>query len=118
MIGSMKHVEPVVGELNPYVSLSGVKMEGWFNFMLPTIAGLVRVTGTRIDILAVTSLPPGVGHFHTFMEELKHNYTTIAVWEIWNRALKVMLFKYGFRKVVEDLGDGDGKTEGMRWDAP
>lgn len=102
---------PIVGTLTPFLTALDA---GFSTFETPTIDGLARVTETRIDFLAVVARNPGKGDFHRFIEDCKQSYDTIAVWEIFNANLKVMLARWGFREVLE-LMDGS-ISRGMRWD--
>lgn len=102
---------PVVGGLAPFAVSTGTE---FCSFQTPTVHGLARVEGKRIDLLAVVAVVTGRGDFGRFVDDLKRSYETIAVWEIWNADLNSMLHRRGFKPVREDV-DGDLVT-GVRWD--
>lgn len=102
---------PVVGQLSTFAAGTGTQ---FCSFMTPTVHGLARVEGKRIDLLAVVAVVSGRGDFGRFVDDLKRSYETIAVWEIWNADLNSMLHRRGFKPVREDV-DGDLVT-GVRWD--
>lgn len=102
---------PVIGELAPFATATGTE---FCTFHTSTIHGLARVDEKRIDLLAVVAVISGRGDFARFLDELKANYETICVWEIWNRELNAMLLRRGFAAVREEV-DGD-LVQGVRWD--
>ncbi len=72
------------------------------------INGLAKVSGKRLDILAVIARTPGKGQFRRFIAAAKNAYETVAVWEDWNPVIGEALQRYGFRK-TSMIGD-DGKA--------
>lgn len=98
---------PIVGRLTPYGD------SGFSHFGTPTIVGLVKVLGDRIEFLALVALEPGRGHFTAFLEELRAAYSEIVVWEIWNERLDAMLRREGFVTVI-GLDRGD-VNRGLAW---
>ena len=96
---SVRVKHPVVGELMPYGGLLGADV-GFSHFGTETIVGLTKVSGDRIEFLALVALEPGRGHFTAFLEDLRAAYREIVVWEIWNERLEAMLRRQGFVTLV------------------
>ncbi len=62
---------------------------GYDRFQSPTgIDGLCRVTGKRLDLLAVFAAQEGKGQFRNFIAKSKKEFETIRIYEIWNPTLK------------------------------
>jgi hypothetical protein len=82
------------------------------------IEGLCKITGGVIEILAVLSTNPGNGNFRSFMDYLKHEFSTVKVWHIESDFLAEALLRYGFRPWSEKFCiQGEWETsEGFRWD--
>lgn len=79
------------------------------------INGLAEWRGDRIEILAVVANNPGQGNFKKFIADLKREFRTICIWEIWNPWLGDVLKRYGFTDETDIRSDGESVT-GMRWD--
>lgn len=62
------------------------------------INGLAKVTGKRIDILAVVATRQRTGQFRRFIAAAKNAYDVVAVWEDWNPVISEALQRYGFRR--------------------
>lgn len=94
----------------------------WADYDTPTMQGMARVTGRRIDLLVILSKEQGKGHCRDFISELKRAYHAIGVWEIDNPTLLAALDRWGFTIATESLGDTSAFTgepllsTGMRWD--
>jgi hypothetical protein len=107
-------VYPVIGELAPFALGTGTQ---FCTFQTATVHGLARVE-ERADRSpgCRRRRQSGRGDFRRFLDELKRNYETICVWEIWNQELNAMLGRRGFKGVREEV-DGD-LVQGLRWDKP
>jgi hypothetical protein len=81
------------------------------------IDGLCRITGRKIEILAVHAANPGTGRFRRFIHALKKEYDTICVWQIHNPIVEACLLRYGFAPEFQIEGDGE-EVNGLRWDRP
>jgi hypothetical protein len=90
---------------------------GYERFVSPTgISGLARVSGKRLDILAVNAIRRGTGQFRSFIARAKQEYETVCVWEIANPLLDIVLPRYGFRRVLE-IDERTGEwIDGHRYD--
>jgi len=80
------------------------------------IDGLAKVTGDRLDILAVAARTTGKGQFRKFITLAKQEFKTVCVWEDWNPILGPALARYGFTPEKEIQADGE-VVDGWRWDA-
>ena len=78
------------------------------------MAGLAKVTGDRLDILAVNATQQGQGQFRDFIAAAKKTFKTVAVWEDWNPILAPALERYGFKpaQCVEAWGE---TNNGWEW---
>ncbi len=75
--------------------------------------GLIKVSGTHLDILAVHTFTPGHGQFRTFINDCKREFETIRLLEVWNSRLARKLKKYGFEPFIA-TEDGE-QLSGYRW---
>jgi hypothetical protein len=71
------------------------------------INGLAKVTGLRIDILAVVATRQRTGQFRRFIAAVKNTYDVIAVWEDWNPVIGAALQRYGFHRAAMTGIDGE-----------
>jgi hypothetical protein len=80
--------------------------------------GLVKISGNRLEILAVHSDYPERGYFREFIKAAKQNFKTICIWHVNSIALDYCLPRYGFRPWSEkQLCQGEWETlTGYRWD--
>ncbi len=71
------------------------------------MAGLAKITGDRLDILAVNATNEGKGQFRQFIAAGKKSFRVVAVWEDWNPILAPALERYGFKpaQCVEAWGE-------------
>ena len=78
------------------------------------MAGLAKVTGDRLDILAVNATQEGQGQFREFIAAAKKTFRVVAVWEDWNPILAPALERYGFKpaQCVEAWGE---TNNGWEW---
>lgn len=83
------------------------------------IDGLMKWKDGRLDLLAIFTANPGTGQFREFIKEAKLISSTIFVWHIFNPTLGKILFRYGFKPVVETfkIQDREDVAKGVRWDA-
>lgn len=115
--------QPVIGDLRPSRAseiaaiLAGVDAPLYEEFDTDTMQGLAKVANGEIEILAVLSKREKCGNFRSFIADLKQNYTSISIWEIWNPNLRVILKRYGFRDAHRREKDGERIT-GMKWSTP
>lgn len=70
------------------------------------IDGLGKITGKRLDLLAIVALDPGTGQFRRFIAEAKTHFDTIAILHDWNPLMPEILKRYGFRPIVCEQHDG------------
>lgn len=108
-------MKPIMGNTcpDPFGMMLGT---GYYRFESMTgIDGLAKESGERIDILALaTKHALRQGRFRNFIQQLKKQYQTICIWEIWNPWLEPVLIRYGF-KPVSEVHYGENVT-GVRWD--
>lgn len=104
-----------IGKTTP--SFIGVMLgTGYDEFQSPSgIGGLCKVTGDRLDLLAVHASIEGKGQFREFIRQCKEWFKTICVWHIANPVVEGALERYGFTPETEIDGQGETMT-GMRWD--
>lgn len=78
------------------------------------MAGLAKVTGDRLDILAVNTTQEGQGQFRQFITAAKNTFRAVAVWADWNPILAPALERYGFKpaQCVEAWGE---TNNGWEW---
>ena len=70
------------------------------------INGLAKVTGKRIDILAVVATRQRTGQFRRFIAAAKNAFDVVAVWEDWNHVVGDALHRYGFSRTWRHEDDG------------
>lgn len=70
------------------------------------INGLAKVTGKRIDILAVVATRQRTGQFRRFIAAAKNAFDVVAVWEDWNHVVGDALHRYGFTRTWRHEDDG------------
>jgi len=100
---------------DPVSAMLGTQMN---RFTSPTgIEGLARVTGDRLDILAVINPTEKRGRFREFISAAKLEYRTICVMIIENPVVHAALLRYGFTPDVEIDQFGDTQQL-LRWDKP
>lgn len=80
------------------------------------VQGLAKVTGKRLDLLAVVSSHPGAGEFRAFIADAKKHFDVIAIWEIWEPLLDGILQRYGFTRTT--LTEDGETTTGRLWTNP
>lgn len=78
------------------------------------IDGLAKVSGDRLEVLAVTTDTPGLGCFRRFIADAKQHYCWVEVIDIWNPWLEGALARYGFTHFYRTEPDGEIVT-GMLW---
>lgn len=107
----------VIGSLTPDF-YGKILKTGYNRFHSSTgIAGLCKINGSRVDILAVHSDNPGTGQFKRFIKKLKKEADGIVLRHVDNPMLKDALARYGFNPVM-DVESIDGRVEfvpGMEW---
>lgn len=103
----------LLGELA--AELLGQRMDlGFCEFVRDDVRGLARITGDKVEILAVLALEQGKGSFRALIDRCKAEYRTIEVLEIMNPMLNDVLKRYGFKKFSRRERDGE-KVTGWRW---
>lgn len=104
-----------LGDLQPD-GVSLILGTGISQFVSPYgVAGLAKITGKRVDILAVQAAVPGTGQFRRFIHECKKEFDFIGIWAIFNPVLISILCGYGFRP-YEDVFISGEIVEGMVWE--
>lgn len=94
---------------------------GYLRFSSPVgIDGLCKPDEAkgRLELLAVASRRPGNGHFKSFIDLCKRDFTTILIWHVTSDILHDCLPRYGFRPWEErQQCQGEWEhLEGYRWD--
>jgi hypothetical protein len=86
-------------------------------FTAPTfgIHGLARITGPKIEIIAVAADVPGVGCFRDWIKNLKTEFQEIYIWEVWNDFLPAVLARYGFEPICMLDTYTAEVLEGFKW---
>lgn len=103
----------LLGELA--TELLGRRMDlGFCEFVCDDIRGLARITGGKVELLAVLAMDHGKGSFRALIDRCKAEYRTVEVLEIMNPILNDVLKRYGFKKFSRREGDGE-KVTGWRW---
>jgi len=89
---------------------------GYSRFVSPAgIEGLARVSGDRLDVLAVFCRTPGRGCLGEFLRRCMARYDAVCVWEVFNPVVSAALQRRGFRRAEEtDPATGETVT-GWRW---
>lgn len=94
---------------------------GYVRFQRPDgVAGLIRVNGRRLDVLAIDVAFKGRGYFKKFVEEIKREFDTIGMWHILNYDVVPMLLNWDFKK-IEEVESIEGHVEfldGYIWQLP
>lgn len=106
---------PVIGELRPWV-LATIYPEldaGFDQFRTPTMGGLAKVIGARLDLLSLDAHRPGHGDCGRFLAECQNAYEEIRVLFIMNPQLDAMLKRRGFASFAA-WQDGE-PIDGLRW---
>lgn len=101
---------PVLGELHPWLVIDA----SWGQYETPTMHGLARVDGKRVDVLAMAATTPGIGDGGRFLADLMRAYQTVRVYEVMDRTLEAMLRRRGFVPFEETEPDGC-TTDGFVW---
>lgn len=102
-------------EPDPYALIFGT---GYMRFTTELgLDGLARISGDRLDILAIVTDTPGNGQFREFIRLAKEQFKEIGVWHVWNDALPKILTKYGFYKTKTVEMDGE-ILEGYLYEHP
>lgn len=109
-----------IGQLSPckYAEVFGT---GYSEFKSPHgIDGLVKITGTQVDLLSVIATKEGSGYFRSFIIALKSEANVINVWAIHNDRLADVLTRYGFVPVRDIfwVKDRNEWLDGMQWVNP
>lgn len=78
------------------------------------MAGLAKVTGDRLDVLAVVAARAGEGKFRRFIAAAKRAFAVVAVWEDWNPIIGGALQRYGFQPATQTEADGE-VIHGWQW---
>jgi len=74
-----------------------------------------RVSGDRLDVLAVFCRTPGRGCLGEFLRRCMARYDAVCVWEVFNPVVSAALQRRGFRRAEEtDPATGETVT-GWRW---
>lgn len=79
------------------------------------VGGLLKLSGGRLDILAIHSDNQGRGHVRDFISACQKEYAVICFWHVDNVSLKAALLRYNFKPEMEIQGDGEA-VDGLRWD--
>jgi hypothetical protein len=88
---------------------------GFQSFVSPCgVHGLAKVTGRRLDVLAVAAVEEGKGYFREFVRQAKREFLTVSFVEVWNDTLAATLDRYGFRPSLAEFS-GE-QCECWRWD--
>ena len=69
--------------------------------------GLAKITGERLDVLAVVASKAGDGQFRRFIAAAKRAFKIVAVWEDWNPIIGDALKRYGFHPATCTEADGE-----------
>ena len=77
------------------------------------VKGLVKADDNTVVFLAIDAIKPGNGDFRKFIAQLKENWSTIVIVEIFNPFLPDVLKRYGFFDGHIKLGKA--KANGMLW---
>jgi len=109
---------PILGPLtpDPFGKLFSTSFQ---NFDAPTgIDGLCKITGDKLELLAVYSEHDGQGNFRRFIADCKTHFATICIWQVDSRILQACLPRYGFRTWSEKQQvSGEWQVlDGFRWD--
>jgi hypothetical protein len=84
-------------------------------FTAPFVHGLARVSGRRLDVLAIKSAEEGRGHCRRFVADARREFDTVVFVEVCNEMLAAALGRWGFRQVVEEFAGGE-RCDCWRWD--
>ena len=80
------------------------------------VNGLAKITGDRLDVLAVVASRPSEGQFRRFIAAAKSAFKIVAVWEDWNPIISGALKRYGFHPATCAETDGEG-NHGWQWES-
>lgn len=78
--------------------------------------GLAKITGDRLDVLAVVASKAGAGQFRRFIASAKLAFKIVAVWEDWNPIVGAALKRYGFHPATCKEADGE-VNHGWQWES-
>ncbi|MDE2107411.1 MAG: hypothetical protein KGL39_60000 [Patescibacteria group bacterium] len=78
--------------------------------------GLAKITGDRLDVLAVVASKAGAGQFRRFIASAKLTFKIVAVWEDWNPIIGDALKRYGFHPATCTEADGE-VNHGWKWES-
>ncbi len=109
-----------LGELRPsptaemVATIFGRSEADFVEFVNDTTRGLVRITGDKVEILAVQSKEDGKGYFRSLIERLKSEYRVVEILVVLEPRLDAVLRRYGFKRFSRRERDGE-KVRGWRW---
>jgi hypothetical protein len=102
-----------LGQLKPHW-LGDVLGTNFMEFDTPTVQGLAREDGDRVEILAIYSKEQGRGYFRDFIARCKGEFREVRVLTIMEPQVAKALKRYGFRKFQRREPDGE-RVAGMVW---